>query len=185
MKTLSDVLHDADPTGDESRTAQARALTRSAVLDAPQTRIHDIRALSRRRTMAIAAAFGALFIAGAMFGWRHISVDAVAAVRFEVRLKGTTEVIVRNSDIARAEVASAAQEGRFDINLTFTREGTKKLRDATARNVGRTLEILIDGTVVMSPTIRSAIPALSGQAQITGAYTRAEADRIVSGIIGQ
>ena len=44
------------------------------------------------------------------------------------------------------------------------------------------LPILIDGKVVMAPTLRVAISTL---AVITGDYTRAEADRIANGMIGR
>jgi preprotein translocase subunit SecD len=45
--------------------------------------------------------------------------------------------------------------------------------------VGRPVAILIDGEVVMTPVVRSAI---GNSATITGNYTRAEAERIASGM---
>jgi preprotein translocase subunit SecD len=59
------------------------------------------------------------------------------------------------------------------------RGGARKMRDATASHVGRPIAILIDGNVVMAPTLRDPI---SADALITGDYSRAEAERIVNGI---
>jgi SecD/SecF fusion protein len=53
---------------------------------------------------------------------------------------------------------------------------------ASGSHVGRPLAILIDGEVVMAPVIRSAIGA---SALISGRFTRAEAERIVAGVVGR
>lgn len=184
MKTLSDVLHDADPAGYEPRSAHARAVTRATILSAPRP-VTAARTVSRRRVLALAGVLGIASVAATRFAWRYASVDAVAAVRFEARLAGSKDAVVRNSDIARAEVVAGTEPGTFDINITFTPEGARKLRAATAGNVGKTIELLIDGKVVMAPVVRSPIPSTSGASTITGRYTRAEADRIVSGIVGR
>ena len=180
MKTLTEVLRDADPAESETRSPEGRALTRMRVLSA-NTRPETPHPVSRRRVLALAA-MGIAGIAAAVFVGRQASVDAIAAVRFEARLAEGRKTIVRNKDIARAEVVPGGNDSTFNISLTFTPDGARKMRQATERNIGKQLELLIDGRVVMSPVIRAAI---SGEAMITGTYTRAEADRIVSGIVGR
>jgi preprotein translocase subunit SecD len=54
------------------------------------------------------------------------------------------------------------------------------MRQATANHIGRPLAILIDGEVITAPVVRGPI---STSALISGDYTRAEADRIVNGIV--
>ena len=44
----------------------------------------------------------------------------------------------------------------------FTAEGARKMREATASHVGRPMAILIDGEVVMAPTLRDPISARCG-----------------------
>ena len=53
---------------------------------------------------------------------------------------------------------------------------------ATQGHLDRPVAILLDGDVVMAPVVKSPI---SGSAMITGNYTRAEAERIVTGIVGR
>src|ERR1051326_7740924 len=100
MKTVSDLLRDADPVGDRRRwSAGERAATRQTVLQ---------RSASVERTSPrpIAAAwFIALAVVAATIGvsqWSRTSVAVLAAVRFEVRLAedtpglGLREVTVSN-----------------------------------------------------------------------------------------
>jgi len=130
------------------------------------------------------------------------AVELAAAVRFEVRLaeqipgpglrevrlRGSIgriylhpETVVSNGDIARAVVAPAAGS-RFNISVTFTADGAAKMLTATQGHLGRPVAILLDGDVVMAPVVKSPV---SGSAMITGNYTRAEAERIVNGIVGR
>ena len=186
MKTLSDVLLQADPLRAEARRAEAREASRAIVVAAPPQHVRfEARPASRRRMLAIAATLAVTCAAAAFVLWPSNAVDLVAAVRFEARIAGTTEPVARNGDIAHAEVVPSKDGTKFDIALTFTQAGAKKIREVTARNIGTRIELRIDGTLVMSPVIRAALPDASGVAVITGNYTRAEADRIVSGIIGR
>ena len=185
MKTLSEVLQDADPLRHERPSAPHERQMRKAAMIAALAAAPPARAggLSRRALLA-AAALVVAAAGAAFFAWPRASVDVVAAVRFEARIAGTTQAVVRNSDIAKAAVVAGATPGTFDIDITFKPAAAAKLRDLTARSIGRKLELLIDGKVVMAPVIRSATPDASGTSRITGRYTRAEADRIVAGIVG-
>jgi hypothetical protein len=188
MKTPADVLREADPVRSETRSSQARAITRSAILNGPKEHFYEVHAVSRRRTLtlALAVAFGAVCISGGVFAWRHVSVDAVAAMRFEARIEGSDESIVDTHDILSAEAVTLHDKGpdgsttsSFGVALTFTNEGAEKMERATEAHTGERLELLVDDEVVMSPVIRSAI---SSSAMLTGDYTREEATRIADGL---
>jgi preprotein translocase subunit SecD len=132
-----------------------------------------------------------------------IAVNVVAAVRFEVRLAedapaaglreaavpgGTRklylheEAVLTNGDIARAETIPGNTAATFGVALTFNGDGASKIARATGGHIGRPLAILIDGAVVMAPVVRSPVTT---SAVISGDFTRAEADRIVAGIVGR
>jgi preprotein translocase subunit SecD len=201
MKTVSELLRDADPLGYEPPwSSSERRTARRAIVDAP----HAVDPASRRAI--VMASIGALaLITIAIIGthWARTAVDVVAAVRFEVRLAEETptlglreaavpetgrriylhrEVVVTNSDISNAEVVQGGIPSTFSVTVTFNTQGAAKMRRATERHVGRPLAILVDGAVVLVPVIRSPV---SGSAVITGNYTKAEAERIAAGILGR
>jgi preprotein translocase subunit SecD len=53
------------------------------------------------------------------------------------------------------------------------------MRKATAGHIGGPMAILIDGDVVMAPTLRAPI---SSSGLISGDFTRREAERIANGM---
>jgi hypothetical protein len=201
MKTLAEMLQDADPLAYEPRrSAQERGAKRHTVLEASQPRTD-----APRRSNAIAPIVAVAIVAMALgaLRWSSLAVDAVAAVRFEVRLAEDTpapdlrevvvagtarriylhaEPVVVNSDIDQAQVIQGDNASTFGVSLTFNADGGAKMRRATQGHIGRPLAILIDGEVVSAPVVRSAI---STAAMISGTYLRAEAQRIVDGIVGR
>jgi hypothetical protein len=131
--------------------------------------------------------------------WLHGTTAVLAAVRFEVRLAEDRpipglivgqaadssrviylhpEIVVSNEDIAQAWVVPDGAD-RFGVSVQFLPSGAERMRQATATHVGRPMAILIDGSVVMAPVVRSPI---SDSAVITGHFTQAEAQRIADGI---
>ena len=198
MRNVSDLLREADPLGYEPLpTTEEWRRARQRILGAPFARQR------RPRRRVVAAAVVALALAATMATyWSRAAVEVAAAVRFEVRLAeqvpgpGLREValpgnrriylhqeaIVGNGDIARAELARSAGVPGFNISVTFTAGGAAKMSTATQGHLGRPMAILLDGDVVMAPVVKSPI---SGSAMITGNYTRAEAERIVNGIVGR
>jgi hypothetical protein len=200
MKTLAETLRDADPLAYERRSVQERRALRQGVLDASQARRDR-----PQRAMAIASIVVLTIVGIALvsFQWSHATIDLVAAVRFEVHLaeqnpaqglreaviSGTgqriylhPEAVVTNSDIARAQVVQGDSASTFGVSVTFTAEGGARVLRATQGHVGRPVAILIDGEVVAAPVVRSPITT-SGV--ISGNYARAEAERIVGGIVGR
>ena len=200
MTTLPELLKDADPLSSEPiRSAHDRQLRRQVVLALP-----PVAGAVPRRAFGQAAFAAVAFTAIAAGGlyWSRASVDVLAAVRFEVRLAedafspGLQEVvvsgagrriylhrgaIVTNSDIARAQLAES-NGSMYGVSLTLKPEGAARMRRATEGHLGKPVAILIEGTVVMAPTVRSPIGA---EALISGDYTKADAERIVAGIIGR
>jgi hypothetical protein len=199
MSTLTDILRDADPLTYEAppaileHHARRRALLQSA---------HEhVDTSCPRRTLLLAAAVSMLAI-GAGVVWSRVALEAVASVRFEARLAEEqpgpglreavaeggrriylhAETVVVNSDILRAELVPGSSPSVFSVSLTLTTAGAEQMRRATASHIGQPLAILIDGELVMAPVIRSPI---TSSALITGNFTRAQAERIVAGIIGR
>jgi preprotein translocase subunit SecD len=158
-----------------------------------RSRQHSIGSSRRYAIGALSAALIAIVIAASRF-----SVQA-AQVRFEVRLAedasgpglqridvfgGRTvylhpEFVLSNSDIAGTIVVPGDTYG---IDITITDTGAAKIFAATRGHVGKHVVILIDGQVVAAPVLRSPI---RNSARISGNFTRADAERIATGVIGK
>jgi hypothetical protein len=178
MKTLTDILRDADPLRAEPpRTRHAREQLRRAVLAAEPAAIPR-RSRARRALAAVVIAIAGLLVA--TLTWQRASVNAVAAVRFEARVAETGQMIVANRDVLRTRVVPGSMPSTYGIELTFTPEGAEKMRMATETHVGEHLELLVDGEVVMAPLIRGVI---STSATLSGDYSQAEAMRLVEGLL--
>ena len=178
MKTLTDILRDADPLRAEPvRTALAREQLRRAVLSSDPA---PARRTLPRRTLVAAGVFAIVCAIVATFAWTRVSVDAVAAVQFEARLAETGQTIVANRDILSTRVVPGGMPSTYGIELTFTPEGAEKMRMATETHVGEHLELLVDGDVVMAPLIRGVI---STSATLSGNYSQAQATRLIEGLL--
>jgi hypothetical protein len=202
MKTVSDILRDADPLRHEPSTLEERDRLREAILAAAS----DGRVASSaefRRPLVLVAAI-VLIVAGVVaIGskiWPGGGATLQAAVRFEVRLAeaqptlglrpvriaGTDrvvylhpEIVVTNDDISHSRVIQGNAPSHFGVAVEFTAAGADKMRKATARHIGGPIAILIDGDVVAAPTLRSPI---SASAVLSGDFTKAEAERIANGM---
>ena len=86
--------------------------------------------------------------------------------RFEMRGKG---------NIAEA-FPTLDSFGQRMIILHFTPTGAQKFGDVTKKLVHKQLAIVLDGTLYSAPVIQQ--PILTGNAQITGSFSREEANRI-------
>ena len=76
-------------------------------------------------------------------------------------------------------VGGSASPDSPSINVAFTTAAGDRLTEATKIHLGRPIAILLDGKVIAAPTLRSTI---RGGAVISGDFTRAEAERIASGL---
>jgi hypothetical protein len=202
MKTVRELLLDADPLQHEPPLPPgARDSGRQAVLAAASGAA--ARSEMRSRSRIVFGTISVAAIVAAFFGSRGRSLfvsDLQAAVRFEVRLAEDkpapglrvaklpgseklvylhSDVIVTNSDIAAARVIEGDAPAQFAVDVEFNAAGAEKMRAATANHIGKPVAILLDGQVVVAPTLRSPIGA---SAVITGNFTRAQAEKIVNGI---
>ena len=87
-------------------------------------------------------------------------------------------VMVSGEQLTRASVGSD-QSGRPAIDFRFDGVGARRFAEATsAENIGKRFAIILDGKVISAPNIIGTIP--SGQGQITGGFSIAEASEMVN-----
>lgn len=203
MESIRELLRAADPLRREPPlTSGQRDFRRHAVLTAASAVGNPAEVRSRSR-IAVLATVGSIaivaFFLGSLARSPFIS-DLQAAISLEVRLaedepatglreakvSGTErlvylhgEVIVTNSDIAAAQVIQDGAPAQYGVRFEFTASGTEKMLAATANHIGKPVAILIAGQVVVAPVLRTPIGA---SAVLSGNYTRAQAERIASGI---
>ena len=84
--------------------------------------------------------------------------------------------------LSEADIQSAAPtqdgQGRWNVRVTLTPDGARKLEQVTRANVGRRLAVLIEEQVVSAPRIASAIRGGPAIIAIGGKNAREEAQRI-------
>jgi len=203
MQNVSELLKNADPIRHEPVLSQEQFEVQRLSVLAAAGRVRggqDIRSKSKARFLAVFAAIVILGLFASERMWSPAIGSVHAAVRFEVRLAeqkpapgllerrvvGTDrmvylhdQVVVTNGDISAARLESRGSD--YSIMIEFNAPGTQKMRAATSGHMGKPVAILLDGRVVMAPVLRSPIDA---SAEITGKFTKAEAQRIVKGITG-
>jgi preprotein translocase subunit SecD len=203
MPTVKDALRNADPLRHEAhRVEDERNRIRQTVLGAGPHAGASRPARVRARSVVLAPIVVLVVLIALVASRMWSSADATlqAAVRFEVRLAETQpapdlraariagtnrtiylypDVIVTNDDISESHVIPGDSPSHFSIAITFNAAGAEKIRKATAGHVGGPVAILIDGDVVMAPTLRSP---MSDSGVISGDFTRREAERIANGM---
>jgi len=200
MKTVSDLLRQADPLDDDLQRLEEERdrIRRTVIATASVVRpVSPALAPARRFLLSAAALIAAVLVIGLLVDSNRATVQA--AVRFEVRLAETQpvpglivarvvdsgrtiylhpEMVVTNDDIAQSWVVQDGPD-RFGIAVELLEAGAQRMRQASAAHLGRPVAILIDGEVVAAPVVRAVI---SNSAMISGDFTRAEAERIAEGI---
>ncbi len=86
------------------------------------------------------------------------------------------QTVVTGKDLKDALESKDPTSGAVEVNLTFNEEGARKFAQATTANVGRQIEIVLDGITLQSPTVQE--PITNGKARITGYQSLEEAHRI-------
>lgn len=100
--------------------------------------------------------------------------------------EGTTKdkVILEGKHVesAVADVITDQQTGqaKYVVSLKFNHEGSSKFATATAANVGKTISIWMDDTMISSPTVNSAITG--GEGYIDGMANAEEAKALADKI---
>lgn len=198
---IREQLRAADPLSHEPSVIDGQRDRVLAAVLAPHTRAQATsRARSRLRWTSVGIAT-ALLVAAVAYQVRSASTRVLAAVRFEVRLAEEQPVpgltvakvatsgrlvylyptaVVDNADIAQAWVVDEGSGGRFGVTIQLLPDGATKMRQATTGHLGKPVALMLDGDVVVAPTLRSVV---SDTASITGDYTRAEAERIAAGVV--
>jgi len=200
MKPIKDLLNDADPVRQEPPISKARRdAMRAAIVAAASARQPQDTNPSPRfmRKAMISVVAIVIVILGVRF-WPHMGSETHAFVRLEVKLAedspgpglhevlvpstGRTiylheEIVVDNGDVKNVYV-SRDENGRPAVSFSLTQSGANKMAVATENNLGKPMAVLIDGVVVMAPTVKSRI---TDNGQITG-LTKEEVERIVNGM---
>ena len=90
--------------------------------------------------------------------------------------------ILTGDQVASAKAAIQEKNGQksYVVSLTFTEEGAKTFADATAKNIGKRIGIIYDGSMVSYPTVNSAITG--GECYIDGLQDYDEAENLAATI---
>ena len=90
--------------------------------------------------------------------------------------------ILTGDQVASAKAAIQEKNGQksYVVSLTFTEEGAKTFADATAKNIGKRIGIIYDGSLVSYPTVNSAITG--GECYIDGMQDYDEAENLAATI---
>ena len=83
-------------------------------------------------------------------------------------------VLLDKNDLKTTSVVTSSSTGQLVIAITFTEQGRRRFAEVTRQNIDHQLAIIIDGRVYSAPLIRDKISG--GQAEITGDFTRNEAE---------
>lgn len=82
---------------------------------------------------------------------------------------------VTGKDLTKADT-TFDQFGKAAVSLKFNSDGAKLFDEATAANVGKQIAISLDGVIISAPVVQQRISG--GEAQITGKFAAAEANRL-------
>jgi preprotein translocase subunit SecD len=103
----------------------------------------------------------------------------------EATVEGTKQKIylhkkaaITNEDIADARAALDG-DGNPKVDVTFTKEGAKKMQKLTEQQKEKLIAILVDGKVISAPVVNSVV---SEKAQITGKFTRDEVEKLAKAL---
>jgi hypothetical protein len=111
-------------------------------------------------------------IKGCILCW-GMSEDKANACFYALKVDTNGSPLLVRSDI---EAVTYSQEDRLE--LTFAPSGAKIFAEATAKNVGRLIAIVIDDKVISAPLIRDAITG--GKCEISGAFTKNGTDFLLA-----
>ncbi len=84
-------------------------------------------------------------------------------------------VLVSGGDLTEA-ATTYDQFGKAAVSLKFNSLGARLFDEATAKNIGKQIAIVLDGVVISAPVVQQRISG--GSAQITGNFTTQEAGRL-------
>ncbi len=111
--------------------------------------------------------------------------EAVKTIGATAELTFTDEngnVLLTGEDVKDAQPRkdTSTVGGSYVVQLTLTPEGAKKFEEATGANVGKPLNINLDGVPISSPTVKQQI--VGDTATITGNFTEQSANDLAISI---
>ncbi|SES23797.1 SecDF P1 head subdomain-containing protein [Lentzea albida] len=92
-------------------------------------------------------------------------------------------VFLDGDRVAAASAEVDPSGAGFVVTVEFDAGGARTWSDFTTANVGEQVAILINGRVLSAPTVQS--PITGGSAQISGGFTRDEADQLARQLVGR
>lgn len=110
--------------------------------------------------------------------WEGGGVSATHSASIPASLRAVVGEDVVKTELTGRQLQSAKvgfnqSDGKPQVQLTFTQEGTTQFADITKRNVGKQVAIVLDDQVLTAPVVNE--PILNGSAVITGGFTTQEA----------
>jgi preprotein translocase subunit SecD len=137
-------------------------------------------------TLSFLILFGSALQAQAQFSIRAASDESVAGwepMQFDNKTVWVSPTIsLASSDILRAE-PGRGPDGRMAVNVVFTEAGARKMHDLSIAQMNKLVAMVLDGTVIFAPRIRSEI---NKEAMITGnspsGLSSSVVDRIVASV---
>ncbi len=88
----------------------------------------------------------------------------------------STGLTGRDLRLAQVQFDSGKAAGQPVVSIEFSPDGAKKFSEITAKNIGKSLAIFLDGRLVAAPTVQSVIS--DGRAIISGNFTPDEAKKL-------
>ncbi len=92
----------------------------------------------------------------------------------------TGEEIVTGKNVKSARAGQNTQTGEYFVSIEMDSEGTKLFSDYTSNNIGKTIVIMLDETILSMPTISAHIT--DGSGMISGNFTLEEAQELAKNI---
>lgn len=86
-------------------------------------------------------------------------------------------IVASNGDFVEASVGE--DNGGWQINFRLNWKSSHRMKQVTAANIGKLMGIFVDGKLICSPKINSAI---GGEGMISGAFSKEEAKSIAESI---
>jgi hypothetical protein len=90
---------------------------------------------------------------------------------------------ILTGDSLENATAIASNFGQWVISFTLDENGSQIFADYTTAHVGQRLAIVVDGVIISVPNIQQAIT--TGEGQITGNFTQAEAEELATRLRGE
>ena len=110
-------------------------------------------------------------------GWEPLAAASGGVTRYV-----SPEVLLDQRSIAAA-TARAGERGHWIVDVTMTEAGATLLAAVTRDHVGERLAIVVNGSLMNAPVIRS--PITGGRACIAGSFPPEEARRIAAAIVAE